>query len=230
MSLKDTLRQKLTPELFTQVTDALGDDFNFDIVPRSRLNKVIGQRDTLKEQLEAAIKGTQPGGNGGNNGDDDDDDGFEMPLGSKGQPKRKKGAQEVTEEDIQRRIEEATKNAQNEVRIQYAGLDALRNANAVDPDLVFTLIDKSKLKFDDSGKLTGLDEQITALKTSRPNLFPDSGNAGGRQQTPGGTGKKGGSDKFETVKSKEDFLKLSTADQIKFKEAYPDVFKSYLNQ
>ena len=33
MSLKDTLRQKLTPELFTQVTDALGDDFNFDVVP-----------------------------------------------------------------------------------------------------------------------------------------------------------------------------------------------------
>ena len=116
------------------------------------------------------------------------------------------------------------------MRIQYAGLDALRNANAVDPDLVFTLIDKSKLKFDDSGKLTGIDEQIAALKTSKPNLFPDGGNKGGRKDTPGGTGKDGGSEKFETVKSKEDFLKLSTADQLKFKEAHPDVFKSYLAQ
>ena len=227
MSLKDTLRQKLTPELFTQVTDALGDDFNFDVVPRSRLNKVIGQRDTLKEQLETALKGTQT--KGGSEDDDDDDD-FQMPDTTKGKGKKQSSGTTLTEEEIQQRINEATKQAQNEVRIQYAGLDALRNANAVDPDLVFTLIDKSKLKFDDSGKLTGIDEQITALKTSKPNLFPDGGNKGGRNNTPGGTGKDGGSEKFETVKSKEDFLKLSTADQLKFKEAHPDVFKSYLAQ
>lgn len=227
MSLKDTLRQKLTPELFTQVTDALGDDFNFDVVPRSRLNKVIGQRDTLKEQLETALKGTQT--KGGSDDDDDDDD-FQMPDTTKGKGKKQSSGTTLTEEEIQQRINEATKQAQNEVRIQYAGLDALRNANAVDPDLVFTLIDKSKLKFDDSGKLTGIDEQITALKTSKPNLFPDGGNKGGRKDTPGGTGKDGGSEKFETVKSKEDFLKLSTADQLKFKEAHPDVFKSYLAQ
>ena len=227
MSLKDTLRQKLTPELFTQVTDALGDDFNFDVVPRSRLNKVIGQRDTLKEQLETALKGTQT--KGGSEDDDDDDD-FQMPNTTKGKGKKQSSGTTLTEEEIQQRINEATKQAQNEVRIQYAGLDALRNANAVDPDLVFTLIDKSKLKFDDSGKLTGIDEQITALKTSKPNLFPEGGNKGGRKDTPGGTGKDGGSEKFETVKSKEDFLKLSTADQLKFKEAHPDVFKSYLAQ
>ena len=227
MSLKDTLRQKLTPELFTQVTDALGDDFNFDVVPRSRLNKVIGQRDTLKEQLESALKGTQT--KGGSEDDDDDDD-FQMPDTTKAKGKKKASETALTEEEIQQRINEATKQAQNEVRIQYAGLDALRNANAVDPDLVFTLIDKSKLKFDDSGKLTGIDEQITALKTSKPNLFPDGGTKGGRKDTPGGTGKDGGSEKFETVKSKEDFLKLSTADQLKFKEAHPDVFKSYLAQ
>ena len=227
MSLKDTLRQKLTPELFTQVTDALGDDFNFDVVPRSRLNKVIGQRDTLKEQLETALKGTQT--KGGSEDDDDDDD-FQMPDTTKGKGKKQSSGTTLTEEEIQQRINEATQQAQNEVRIQYAGLDALRNANAVDPDLVFTLIDKSKLRFDDSGKLTGIDEQITALKTSKPNLFPDGSNKGGRKDTPGGTGKDGGSEKFETVKSKEDFLKLSTADQLKFKEAHPDVFKSYLAQ
>ena len=227
MSLKDTLRQKLTPELFTQVTDALGDDFNFDVVPRSRLNKVIGQRDTLKEQLESALKGTQT--KGGSEDDDDDDD-FQMPDTTKGKGKKQSSGTTLTEEEMQQRINDATKKAQDEVRIQYAGLDALRNANAVDPDLVFTLIDKSKLKFDDSGKLTGIDEQITALKTSKPNLFPDGSNKGGRNNTPGGTGKDGGSEKFETVKSKEDFLKLSTADQLKFKEAHPDVFKSYLAQ
>lgn len=226
MSLKDNLRQKLTPELFTQVTDALGDDFNYDVVPRSRLNKVIGQRDTLKEQLEAAVKGTQTSHGGGKSDDDDDDDGFEMPDLSKGKGK----ATGLTQEEVQRQIAEATKNARTEMMVQFAGLDALRSANAVDPDLVFTLIDKSKLKLDDSGKLTGMDEQIEALKTSKPNLFPTDGGEGGRKKTPGGTGKDGGSEKFEKVKSKEDFLKLSTADQIKFKEAHPDVFKSYLAQ
>lgn len=228
MSLKDTLRQKLTPELFTQVTDALGDDFNFDVVPRSRLNKVIGQRDTLKEQLEAAMKGTQTSRSGGNSDDDDDDDDFQMPDLSKGKGKGKTTG--LTSEEVARQIEEATKNARAEMTIQFAGLDALRNANAVDPDLVFTLIDKSKLKLDDSGKLTGMEEQIEALKTSKPNLFPTDDGEGGRKKTPGGTGKTGGSEKFEQVKSKEDFLKLSTADQIKFKEAHPDVFKSYLAQ
>lgn len=226
MSFRDDLRKKLSPELFTQVTDALGDDFNFDVVPRSRLNKVIGQRDTLKEQLEAQLKGTQTKGGAGNDDDDDDDD-FQMPDTSKGKGKGK--SQGLTEEEIQRRIEEATNNARNEERIQFAGLDALRTANAVDPDLVMTLIDKTKLKFD-GGKLTGMDEQIEALKASKPNLFPDGDNKGGRKKTQGGTGKEGGSEKFETVKSKEDFLKLSTADQLKFKETYPDVFKSYLAQ
>lgn len=226
MSFRDDLRKKLSPELFTQVTDALGDDFNFDVVPRSRLNKVIGQRDTLKEQLEAQLKGTQTKGGVGSDDDDDDDD-FQMPDTSKGKGKGK--SQGLTEEEIQRRIEEATNNARNEERIQFAGLDALRTANAVDPDLVLTLIDKTKLKFD-GGKLTGMDEQIEALKASKPHLFPDGDGKGGRKKTQGGTGKESGSEKFETVKSKEDFLKLSTADQLKFKETYPDVFKSYLAQ
>ena len=118
MSLKDTLRQKLTPELFTQVTDALGDDFNFDVVPRSRLNKVIGQRDTLKEQLEAAVKGTQTShGKGKAADDDDDDDDFEMPVLSKGKGKGKTDG--LTQEEVTRQIEEATKNARMEMTIQF---------------------------------------------------------------------------------------------------------------
>lgn len=225
MSLKDKLREKLSPELFTQVTDALGDDFNFDVVPRSRLNKVIGQRDDLKEQLEAAMKGTQTSNGKGKHDDDDDDDGFQMPDLTKGKGK----TSSLTQEEVQRQIDEATRNARMEMQVQFAGLDALRNANAVDPDLVFTLIDKSKLKLDDSGKLTGIEEQIEALKTSKPNLFPTGTSTSTRKDTPSGTGKTGGSEQFESVKSKEDFLKLSTADQIKFKEAHPEVFKSYLS-
>ena len=73
MSFYDTLRKNLTPELFTQVTDQLGDDFDFDLVPRSRLNKVIKQRNDLRDQL---AEDSQPQGRKGKapNEDDDDDD------------------------------------------------------------------------------------------------------------------------------------------------------------
>ena len=71
MSLYDTLRKNLKPDLFTQVTDQLGDDFDFDLVPRSRLNAVIKQRNTLREQI---AEGSQPSNNTKPGEDDDDDD------------------------------------------------------------------------------------------------------------------------------------------------------------
>ena len=66
MSLLDTLKKNLTPEQLSAVQDALGDDFNYDVVPRSRLNKVIQQRDEARRQLNGA---------GSNGQDDDGDDG-----------------------------------------------------------------------------------------------------------------------------------------------------------
>ena len=49
MSFQDTLRKSLTPELYTSVIDQLGDDFDFDLVPRARVYQVIKQRNTLRE-------------------------------------------------------------------------------------------------------------------------------------------------------------------------------------
>ena len=71
MSFQDTLRKSLTPELFTQVIDQLGDDFDFDLVPRSRLNKVIKQRNDFRDQL-AEISQSQGNRSKGNNEDDDE--------------------------------------------------------------------------------------------------------------------------------------------------------------
>ena len=42
-------------------------------------------------------------------------------------------------------------------------------------------------------------------------------------------GKDGGDEGFETVKTKDDFLKLSTNAQMAFKKANPEVFKTFLN-
>ena len=70
MSLYDSLRKALTPELFTQVTDALGDDFDYDVVPRARLNKVIKQRNDLRDQLAGNTQAQR----GTSKTDEDDDE------------------------------------------------------------------------------------------------------------------------------------------------------------
>ena len=218
MSFYDTLRKNLTPELFTQVTDQLGDDFDFDLVPRSRLNKVIKQRNELRDQI---AEGSQTQGSKGKAHNEDDDDDFEMP----GKGKGKSAGQEVDVEALKKQWEQEQGNAVNEVKMQYAALEKLRAANAIDPELIWQagIIDKTKLSIEADGTVKGLDEAITELTKNRTNLF-DKGKSG----VDGGTGKSGGDESFATVKSKEDFLKLSTKDQMAFKKANPEVFRTFL--
>ena len=217
MSLYDTLRKCLTPELFTTVTDALGDDFDYDMVPRARLNKVIKQRNELRDQL---AKGPQP--SGGKTGEDDDDD------DDIGAPKGKTKSEKVDIEALKKQWQQEQKDAVKEVKIQYAALEKLRAANVIDPDLIWTssILDKSKIDLDDKGAITGLDEQLAQLKTDKAHLFKT-----GTEGVPGGTGKdggEGGGDKGGTVSTREDFLKLSIEDQLKFKQDHPEVFKTFL--
>ena len=222
MSFYDNLRKNLTPELFTQVIDQLGDDFDFDLVPRSRLNKVIKQRNELRDQLAEV---SQPQGSKGKapNEDDDDDD-FQM----SGKGKGKSAGQEVDVEALKAEWLKEQGDAVNEVKMQFAALEKLRAANAIDPELIWQagLIDKSKLTVEADGTVKGLDEAITELTKNRANLF---GKPKGKDGVDGGTGKDGGDEGFATVKTKEDFLKLSTQDQMAFKKANPEVFKTFLN-
>lgn len=217
MSLYDTLRKCLTPEQFTTVTDALGDDFDYDMVPRSRLNKVIKQRNDLRDQL---AKGSQL--SGGKTGEDDDDDDDAGTL--KGKPKSEKVDIDALKAQWQKEQQDAVK----EVKIQYAALEKLRAANVIDPDLIWSssVLDKSKIDLDDKGALTGMDDQLTQLKTDKAHLFKT-----GIEGVPGGTGKdggEGGGDKGGTVSTRADFLKLSIEDQLKFKQDHPEVFKTFL--
>lgn len=219
MSLKDDLRKTLTPELFTQVTDALGDNFNFDVVPRTRLNTVIGQRDLLKEQIEKSGGTTQSI----TKPVDPDDDGFVPPI--------VKGAKTTTVtpesiEAIKAQLEEATKAQILGVKLQYAGLDKLRSENVVDPDVALSLIDLSKVKFKDDGTMEGFDEQVATLKETKKYLFGEPPKK--RDGTPAGTGKETGAVEFGGVASTKEFMALSTADQIKFKETYPEKFTEFL--
>ena len=211
MSLYDSLRKALTPELFTQVTDALGDDFDYDQVPRSRLNKVINQRNELRDQL-SGISQSQSSNSSNHESDEDE---------------KQKATAQLDVEALKAQWLKEQGDAVRDVKLQYAALDKLRAAGAIDADLIWAagLIDKSKIQQDDAGNITGLDEVIDELVTNRKNLFVTQA-----QNAPSGTGKQGGEDSgFSTVSSRDEFLKLSYEDQMKFKAANPEVFKGWLS-
>ena len=211
MSLYDSLRKALTPELFTQVTDALGDDFDYDQVPRSRLNKVINQRNELRDQL-SGISQSQSSNSSNHESDEDE---------------KQKATEQLDVEALKAQWLKEQGDAVKDVKLQYAALDKLRAAGAIDADLIWAagLIDKSKIQQDDAGNITGLDEVIDDLVANRKNLFVTQA-----QSAPSGTGKQGGEDSgFSTVSSRDEFLKLSYEDQMKFKAANPEVFKGWLS-
>lgn len=200
MSFLDTLKKSLTPEMYAQVTDALGDDFDYDLVPRTRLNKVIAQRNTLRDQLAGLSGEPKP-------------------------PKADPDDPEVPPVDTAA-LEQKYKNQADEairgVKMQYAALSKLREAGVVDPEMVWSssVLDKTKITMDEHDKITGMDEMITQLKTDKAYLF--------KQTTPpAGTGKDGGT-QFEGVTTRDAFLKLDVAQQIAFKQANPEIFKKFM--
>lgn len=220
MSLLETLRKNLTPELFVQVTDKLGDDFDYDQVPRTRLNAVIKQRNDLRAAMAEGSHPQKPSGKASKTTDPDDPDGLldgAPPAGGSG---------DVDIDELKKQWAAEHANEVNAVKIQFAALDKLRAANAVDPELIWgsSIIDKSTVTIDESGAVKGLDELIEALTKSKPALF-----AAPKDPVPPGTGKEGGSDDFTGVKSKDDFLKLPTDKQLAFKQANPEVFKTFLS-
>lgn len=218
MSLLDTLRKNLTPEQLSAVQDALGDDFNYDVVPRSRLNKVIQQRDEARRQLGQ-------GGNAGGEGDGGDDG-----VGSGNGAGSGAAGKGFTQADIDAAVNAAKADHEKQLkqlRMNHAVLAKLQEQNFVDPNLILSagLIDITKVTLDDNGVITGgLDDQLSSLAEARPYL-KNASNGGQR-----GTGKQGGSDEFGSVTSKEEFLKLSYEKQLEFKKANPEVFKGFLNQ
>ena len=212
MSLLDTLKKNLSPEQLTAVQDALGDDFNYDVVPRSRLNKVIQQRDEARVELRKLT------GSGEEDGEGSD--------GGAGKPS---GASGFTQADLDKAVNDAKTTHATEIanlHKRYAARAKLQDAKFVDPDLVLSagLIDLTKVTLDANGVVTGgLDDQISSLAQNKPYMVNGSG--GGQR----GTGKQGGSDEFGSVTSKEEFLKLPTEKQIAFKQANPEVFKGFMN-
>ena len=214
MSLYDSLRKALTPELFTQVTDALGDDFDYDVVPRARLNKVIKQRNELRDQLAGNTQAQR-----GTSKTDEDDD--ELNTGKSAESKP------VNVAELRAQWQKEQDAAVKAVRIQYAALEKLRAANVIDPELIWSsnVLDKSKIDLDDKGQVTGMDDMLTQLQKDKAHLFKKATDG-----VPGGTGKESGDeDKGGSVTTREEFLKLPIDKQIAFKQANPEVFKTFMS-
>ena len=213
MSLYDSLRKALTPELFTQVTDALGDDFDNDVVPRARLNKVIKQRKDLRDQLAGNTQAQR-----GTSKTDEDD--AELNTGKPAENKT------VNVAELKAQWQKEQDAAVKAVRLQYAALEKLRAANVIDPELIWSsnVLDKSKIDLDDKGQVTGMDDMLTQLQKDKAHLFKKASD-----DVPGGTGKDGGDDgKGGSVTTREEFLKLPIDKQIAFKQANPEVFKTFM--
>lgn len=213
MSLYDSLRKALTPELFTQVTDALGDDFDYDVVPRARLNKVIKQRNELRDQLA----GNTQAQHGTSKTDEDDD---ELNSGKSAESKP------VNVAELKAQWQKEQDAAVKAVRLQYAALEKLRAANVIDPELIWSsnVLDKSKIDLDDKGQVTGLDDMLTQLQKDKAHLFKKATDG-----VPGGTGKEGDDEgRGGSVTTREEFLKLPIDKQIAFKQANPEVFKTFM--
>ena len=214
MSLYDELRKKLSPEQLTAVADALGDNFDYDVVPRSRLNEVISQRNAWKLKAESLA---QPSASV----EKEDDDPAEPTSKAKSSSATPK-AKEVDEAALRAQFEQEKQR----MRIEFAALNALRDMDALDPELALSQIKLDDVKLED-GKLVGFEEKANALKESKSFLFKATRN---RSSAAGGTGKEGGDEGGDNggVSTVEDFLKLSTQEQMTFKAAHPETFKKFL--
>lgn len=215
MTIYETLRKNLTPEEFTKVTDALGDEFDFDLVPRARLNKVIGQRNALRKQI---TEGSQPPDSAGKAGGDDEDDSAGAPAAEAKKP--------VDAAALRKAFEKEKTEAVQAVKIQYAAIDKLRAAGAIDAELIWNggLIDQSKVALDATGAVTGIDELVSGLKTSKVHLFGKK-----QDEVPSGTGKEG-EDGFKSVTNRGEFLKLAADKQYTFKQTNPELFKRFMTE
>lgn len=205
MSFLDTLRKSLTPEMYASVVDQLGDDFDFDLVPRTRLNKVIKQRNELRVQLAGGSQSQ----NRKTASDEDEDVVDTLP-------------QDI--EQIRQQIQAQSDAQIQEIKIQYAALQKLRDAEIIDPEMVWSsdLFNKKEIKLDADGNLIGMDDALAKLKTDKPYLCKAK-----QADVPTGTGKKEGSDN-EPAMTRDNFLKMSVEDQLKFKQSHPEVFKTFL--
>lgn len=170
-NLGEILRTNLPQDVMSQIEDVVGDDFDWDVVPRARLNKVIAQRNKLAGKASSNQPTT------------DDEGGVDLSGYVKKEDSDNLLAQQKKD------LEKTHKAEVLNLRKQYAALDKLRQMGAVDPQLILDsgLIKMDSLNFNEANELTGFEDQANPLKEARAYLFKEPENV------PSGTGKGSGS-------------------------------------
>lgn len=136
----------LTEEQADKVVEGFG-----SMVPRTRLNDKIEELKDLQAQLKQR-----------------DEQLTELQTKAQGNEELQKQIEALQQQNEQAQTEYQQQLQQKE--FDFALTEALRDAKAKNPKAVKALLDTSTVKFVD-GKLIGLDEQLTALKTSDDYLF-----------------------------------------------------------
>ena len=141
-------------------------------------------------------------------------------LKAAGDPAELKTQLEAAQQAAEQQAQEH-KAAMSDLELTYAIRAGLSDAQ--DADIVAGLLDRKKLKLEEGGKLSGLDEQLKSLKEAKPFLFRQE-----EQQKPPFTGWKpgengdGGKPGRMTL---EAFRKLSPAERFRFSRNHPDEYK-----
>lgn len=194
MTLLEKLRERLGPELAGQVEDAVGDDFDWDFVPRARLNKVIGQRNTAQSKLQALLD---------RQSDDDNDDSIPNAEGNSGDNEtRRHNKANEQKNSIDELNAQHQKDLAN-VAKRYAVLDLIRAKGALDPKLVLGQLDLDKMNLKEDDTLEGFDEQFNPWAESHGYMFQaessNNSNSGSDDGIESGTGKNAAGDNSADV-------------------------------
>ena len=181
----------LSEEQATAVVEGFG-----KMIPKSRLDEKIAEVNDYKQQL--ADRDTQL---------------TELQSKAQGNEELQAQIQALQQQNEQEKVEYQQQLQQKE--FDFALTEALRDAKAKNPKAVKALLDTSTVKFVD-GKLIGLDEQLTALKTSDDYLFTSD-------KLKGGTPPQGGTP--PTTVTKEQFNAMDYFERVALKKENPQTYE-----
>ena len=165
MTFKEKLAKTLGKELMDQIEEVTGDDFDWNVVPKARLDKVIKERNELRDVAD-----------------------YDTPAKVKAPDKapekdtQTKDTRTIAdvEAEYQKKLADTTK--------RFAVLEKLRGENARNPELVLKQLDFEKITTDEKGEWLGYTEQIDSLKKSDSYLFGNAQGGTGRSGNPGEQG------------------------------------------
>lgn len=163
-TLEKLIEAGFTKEQAKQIMDGMG-----QMVPKSRLDDKITEVNDLKQQLT-----------------DRDTQLQDLQTKAAGNETLQAEITRLQQENEQTKTEFEAQLAQKDY--DFALTEALRDAKAKNPTAVKALLKTEAIQLVD-GKLVGLDEQLTALKTSDDYLFVADGLRGQTPPNPTGGGK-----------------------------------------